>query len=78
MPSHRRVKVAGSKQTSDGAASIVVTDVDRLGSGLVAVRLRLADGTVHRVVIPQALATVDDVKWIGQSLRIVTAIAAGR
>jgi hypothetical protein len=42
--------------------------------GLVAVTLRLDDGTVRRLVVPQRLAGVQSIEWAAAALANLTAL----
>lgn len=57
-------------------AVIAVTHVEPAGSTLVLVRFRLPSGTVVRVMVPDSLARVQPVEWIGRAL--LTIEAAGK
>lgn len=59
---------------SPDAETITVTAVKSLGGALVAVSFTLPGGVRRRVIIPQALATVDNVNWIGAALPSLLAV----
>jgi len=58
------------------AKPVTVTEVSELSSGLVQVRLRLADGTLRRVVMPASIASFDNVTFA--ALAVSTLLQAQR
>lgn len=57
---------------------VTITDVRAGPAGLVVVVMRLADGTVRRVVLPPKLAGVAEVEWSAQALALMTDIQRRR
>lgn len=54
--------------------SVAVLAVTTGPAGLVAVKVRLEDGTVRRLVMPKRMAGVAEIEWTAVALSALTAI----